>query len=151
MTIDDFTEKFESLITDWDKWFEVHMERGSGNITNEAFLEEIKKLGAPSEDVDAYLALLLEVDAKLEDMMSGFNMDAMNVLMKYEGFSDLQDRFKEHLKAGENDKAESLLRSELEMEDGEIEAVIGHFQWILRTEEMEQQFHDEDDSNDATS
>jgi hypothetical protein len=101
--------------------------------------------------VDAYLALLLEVDAKLEDMMSGFNMDAMNVLMKYEGFSDLQDRFKEHLKAGENDKAESLLRSELEMEDGEIEAVIGHFQWILRTEEMEQQFHDEDDSNDATS
>jgi hypothetical protein len=29
--------------------------------------------------------------------------------------------------------------------------VIGHFQWILRTVEMEQQFHDEDDSNDATS
>jgi hypothetical protein len=147
MTIDDFTEKFEPFITDWDKWFDVHMERSSGNITNEVFLEEIKSLGAPQEDVDMYLTLLVEMDAQISGMMTGFNTDAMDVIMKYDGFSDVQDRFKEHLKVGEIDKAEVLVRSELEMEDSEIEALIGHFQWILRTEEMEQQFDDEDDTN----
>jgi hypothetical protein len=151
MTIDDFLEKFEPLVTDWDKWFDLHVDRSSGDITNDAFLEEIKKLGVPAEDVDAYFALLLEMDAQISDIMNGFNTDAMDVIFKYDGFSELQDSFKAHLKSGEQEKAEDLLRSNLEMEDGEVEALIGHFQWIIRTEEMEQEYSEEEDDTTDTN
>ncbi len=122
MTHEEFIEKYASLLEN-DDFIQVQVNRGSGELNDEVYLDKLISFGVSREDALGYM----ESDKKLGEMLedSGLfdDLEAITILM----FNDLSDT--DALKksaAADSSSLRSKLISENNLSSEEADKVIAY-------------------------
>ena len=125
-------EQFEikyPKVSEQDGWLDLHLKRGTKEINDEEFKNELLKFGIESSDIDDYLNFLIDFNNNVEDVLEDLKMDEMlEIIMTYENYSDREDSIISLLENGRLDEASTILQNELKMTDEHIQIVISSLQ-----------------------
>jgi hypothetical protein len=125
-------EQFEikyPKVSEQDGWLDLHLKRGTKEINDEEFKNELLKFGIESSDIDDYINFLIDFNNNVEDVLEDLNMDEMlEIIMTYENYSDREDSIISLLENGRLDEASTILQNELKMTDEHIQIVISSLQ-----------------------
>ena len=125
-------EQFEikyPKVSEQDGWLDLHLKRGTKEINDEEFKNELLKFGIESSDIDDYINFLIDFNNNVEDVLEDLKMDEMlEIIMTYENYSDREDSIISLLENGRLDEASTILQNELKMTDEHIQIVISSLQ-----------------------
>jgi hypothetical protein len=120
-------------ISEKEGWLDLHLKRGMKEIDDHYFKIEIIKFGMEEKDANDYIQLLIEFNDSFEDIIDDANIfEMLEIRMKYEGFSDIEDELKKLIISGKIEESERILKDTFQMSVEEIEIVIASLKFEIQ-------------------
>ena len=135
--MENFEEKYTDIIEgNRELWFDIHSRKGSGEIDENTFREELLKLGITEADALSYIQSLNAANTMVGEILEGFNMEEMaDIFLKYDNLAAYEPKILEAIKGNNFDAARELLKKEVNMEDSEVDIVLNHFRFQIQLDQ----------------
>jgi hypothetical protein len=112
-------------ISEKNGWLDLHLKRGMKQINDHDFKIEIIKFGLQENDANDYIQFLIEFNNSVEDTFADNKIfEMLEIRIKYEELTELEDELKKLILCGKIDEAERLLKDTFQMSIEEVEIVI---------------------------
>ena len=132
MNLEDLEKKYPK-ISEKEGWVDLHFKRGSKEINDKEFKNELLKFGIESSDADSYIEIIDDLSDEIKDFSEDAKiMEMIDIGLEYEKYYDFEDEFKETLKNNGDEALKEQLKEKLAMKTKDIKIVVAHLSYIKK-------------------
>jgi hypothetical protein len=133
-TLEDLESKYPG-VSEKEGWFDLHLKRGTREISDEAFKNELIIFGLDESDAHRYIDLLNRVNESIEDFTEESKIfEMLEIRIKYENLIEKESELKDLIRAEKLEYVNEILSKDLQMSIQEIDIIIKSLRYEINNE-----------------